>query len=238
MGDAMSDDDAEIDWTDRGTPRAVRFNDVYYSDEDGRAEARHVFLTGNGLPDRWRDVDRFAIGELGFGVGLNFFETCSLWRASGAVSQLDYVSFEKFPVDGDAIRRAISRWTELTPYAEALLAASGWPPPPGWSRVKLGQVSLTLAVGDANTLLDAWAPAPAPQRIDAWFFDGFSPARNPELWGADLMRAVGRRTAPGGTAASYTAAGWVRRNLEAAGFVVEKTPGFGSKREMITARRG
>ncbi|MEO0746057.1 MAG: tRNA (5-methylaminomethyl-2-thiouridine)(34)-methyltransferase MnmD, partial [Pseudomonadota bacterium] len=94
----------------------------------------------------------------------------------------------------------------------------------------LGDVELTLITGDARQALPAW-----DGRADAWFLDGFSPAKNPELWGEALMAEVGRHTAPGGTAATYTAAGHVRRGLEAAGFTVDRVPGFGRKRHMTRA---
>lgn len=220
-----------IDWTDAGTPRAAAFDDVYYSDADGRAECEHVFLAGNGLPDRWRGQTRFAIAELGFGTGLNALTTLALWRRtqpSDAV--LDVTSFEAHPLSAEDMRRALSRWPDLARDAEALLA--DWPPPPGFSTRALGPMRLTLAIGDANALLPDWRG-----RADAWFLDGFNPAKNPELWNADLMLALAARTAPGGSFATYTAAGWVRRNLVAAGFAVEKRKGFGAKREMMIGRR-
>ena len=230
-------------WTDAGTPRAIDFDDVYFSDRDGPGETAHVFHAGNGLPDRWRGRTRFAIGELGFGVGLNFLTSWALWDADGDADRptLDYVAFELHPPSSAAIAQSAARWTDLSERAHIFLqawrAAADWPPPPGWTSAAIADgLMLHLAIGDANALLPAWS-ATAPTAIDAWFLDGFSPAKNPELWGAELLAAVGARTASGGTAASYTAAGWVRRNLAAAGFDVAKTPGFGSKREMLTARK-
>ena len=88
-------------------------------------------------------------------------------------------------------------------------------------------MDLQLILGDARETLPRW-----PGRADAWFLDGFSPAKNPELWGESLMAEVARHTAPGGTFATYTAAGHVRRSLAAAGFAVERAPGFAGKRHM------
>lgn len=236
----MAAEPPDLDWTDAGTPRARGVDDVYYSDIDGRAETAHVFHAGNRLPERWRESRRFVIGELGFGVGLNFLATLALWAGSEkpAGARLSYVSFERSPPPATDVRRAMARWPDLAPLAARLTEGEAWPPPPGWSmRPIAADVDLHLAIGDANALLPVWDAA-APSAVDAWFLDGFTPAKNPDLWGAALMSAVAARTAPGGSAASYTAAGWVRRNLAAAGFAVEKTPGFGAKRDMVRARLG
>lgn len=91
----------------------------------------------------------------------------------------------------------------------------------------MGSVTATVIVGDARETLAAW-----DGRADAWFLDGFSPARNPELWGPDLMAQVARHTAPDGSFATYTAAGHVRRALSEAGFTVSRAPGFAGKRHM------
>lgn len=91
----------------------------------------------------------------------------------------------------------------------------------------MGSVTATVIVGDARETLAAW-----DGRADAWFLDGFSPARNPELWGPDLMAQVARHTAPDGSFATYTAAGHVRRALSEAGFAVSRAPGFAGKRHM------
>ncbi|MEO1328411.1 MAG: tRNA (5-methylaminomethyl-2-thiouridine)(34)-methyltransferase MnmD [Pseudomonadota bacterium] len=220
-----------LDWTEGGAPISRAYDDVYYSREDGRDETQHVFLAGNGMPERWRGRPRFAIGELGFGVGLNFL---TVWRALDAdpeaPARLDYASVEAHPPEPDAIRRAIARWPDLEPYAEALLAA-GWPPPPGLSTRTFDRVSLTLWVGDVAAIPQAWA-----RETEAWFLDGFTPAKNPAMWSAELMAALAARTAPEGTVATYAAAGWVRRNLLAAGFAVARRPGYGRKRDMLAGR--
>jgi len=79
--------------------------------------------------------------------------------------------------------------------------------------------------------------ANAQFRADVWYFDGFSPAKNPAMWSAEVFSRAFQLTKPGGTFSTYTAAGWVRRNIESAGFVVTKKPGFGAKREMLVGHR-
>ena len=219
----------ELSWLDGDMPYSQRFGDHFYSRADGRAECGHVFMGGNGLPDRWNDGGKFTIGELGFGTGLNFLETWRVWRECrqpGAM--LDFVSFEAFPMESEAIERALQHWPELAGLADVLLGH--WPDlttePRRWAMD--GQTGLTVVVGAALDGAREW-DGPA----DAWYLDGFAPARNPDMWSEELMQAVADHTRPGGTFASYTAAGWVRRNLQAAGFEVEKRPGHAGKREMI-----
>lgn len=212
----MGDQTGEIDWRD-GVPVARRFDDPYYSLENGPEETRHVFLAGNDLPGRF--TGDFTVAELGFGTGLNFLVTLEAWRAAGAPGHLTYVGFEAFPLSPEDRRRALGAFPELASLAGALEGETV----PG--------VTLVLREGDARETLPTWRG-----QADAWFLDGFAPARNPELWEAELIAEVARHTLPGGTAATYTAAGHVRRALAAAGFDVERVPGYGRKRHMTRAR--
>lgn len=202
---------AEIEWRD-GVPVARAFEDPYYSLQNGVAETRHVFLSGNALPDRFRPG--FQIAELGFGTGLN-----ALVTAQVATIPVNYKAYEAFPLSRDDLARALALFPEL----DATPLLDQWPA----ELLTLGSLDVTLTFADARTALPAWAG-----QADAWYLDGFSPARNPELWGETLMADVARHTAPGGTFATYTAAGHVRRALSAAGFEVMRVPGFGRKRHM------
>ena len=181
----------EIEWRDAVIPVARRFDDPYFSLQGGLAETRHVFLAGNGLPDRLRDG--FSVAELGFGTGLNLLALQQAWAATGRAGQFLFTSFEAFPMPAEAIGRALSAFPELGPVAAALVA--------DWQAADLsaGHVDITLPgvrarviLGDARLHLPQW-----DGRADAWFLDGFSPARNPELWQEDLLAEVARHTAPG-----------------------------------------
>ena len=217
-----------LSWIDGNVPVSARFDDTYFSKQGGRDEVRHVFLNGNGLPGRWQGRNRFVVGELGFGTGLSFLETAFAWRGTALPeAQLEFVSFEKYPVGSDGIRKTMSSWPELMPLCEELCDSLVFEP--GWNSVNLGAIRLTLAIGDVNDLIDAWEGL-----ADAWFLDGFSPNKNPDMWSEGLMTKVGARTLDGGTFATFTAAGWVRRNLQNAGFRVRKSPGYGRKREMAS----
>jgi len=212
-----------LDW--RGlTPVSTRFDDPYYSLDNGLAEARHVFLDGNGLPDRFRPG--FHIAELGFGTGLNLLAAWHLWRDTQQAGRLHFTSFEAFPLTGPEMIRAQAAFPEVAELAAYL--APHWHE--GATKITLPDLQVTILTGDARTALPAWTG-----RADAWFLDGFSPAKNPELWGDDLLAEVAHHMAPGATAATYTAAGHVRRALEAAGLTVTRTPGYGRKRHMTRA---
>ncbi len=217
----MNDQRAELEWRDGGVPVSTRFDDPYFSVDDGLAETRHVFLAGNGLPARFEDG--FHVAELGFGTGLNLLTAWQSFLDIGTVGRLHFTSFEAFPMDRTEAATALKAFPSLAALAEPLLGA--------WSQssfvLETDTLLAEIVMGDARQTVAAMnAPA------DAWFLDGFSPAKNPELWGADLLAEVGRQTKTGGTFATYTAAGHVRRSLEAAGFNVDRIPGFGRKRHM------
>jgi tRNA U34 5-methylaminomethyl-2-thiouridine-forming methyltransferase MnmC len=215
------DQSERVTWRDGTLPVSALFDDPYFSLADGLAETRHVFLDGSGLPERFRDG--LAIAELGFGTGLNLIATLIAWQQSGVKGRLHYTSFEVYPMPAADMEHALAAFPEALAAAAPLL--DHWAK--GGRRFTLGDVDVEIIEGDARDTLSRWQG-----RADAWFLDGFSPAKNPELWGEDLMAEVARHTATGGTFATYTAAGFVRRGLQSAGFQVERVQGFGTKRHM------
>ena len=215
---------AELDWTDTGVPIAKRFDDPYFSMKDGLAETRHVFLSGNDLPDRFREG--FTIAELGFGTGLNLLASWMAWENHGMTTPLRYISFEAFPMKLSDMQSALAHWPELGNYAMRLIDGLS-SSPTGFEHPNL---SFEMILGDARETVPNWAGT-----ADAWFLDGFSPAKNPELWEAELLSAVAARTRSRGSAATYSAAGHVRQKLADAGFEVTRIPGFGRKRHMTKA---
>lgn len=214
---------AAITWKDGSVPVSVQFDDPYFSLAGGLAETRHVFLGGNDLPSRFRPG--FQIAELGFGTGLNMLTALAAWRAAGVDGVLRYTTFEAFPLAAADTARALGAFPEVADFSAPLLAQLA----EGKRQIRIDGLAAEITVGDARKSLPDW-----DGMADAWFLDGFSPAKNPELWGDDLMLQVARHTAPGGTFATYTAAGFVRRSLASAGFTVTRRRGFGSKRHMST----
>lgn len=210
-------------------PYSEAFGDHFYCQTDGRLECGHVFLDGNGLPQRWDAGGPFEIGELGFGTALNFAETFRQWkqvRQTGA--HLTFTSFELFPMARADIDRALRHWPVIDAEREALVAL--------WPAVREGTIEIDI---DAQTRLrvvcgPALKGVTAAHRLfDAWYLDGFAPSRNGAMWSEALMAQVFAHTREGGTFATYAAAGFVRRNLIAAGFAVERRKGFAGKREML-----
>ncbi|QND38281.1 tRNA (5-methylaminomethyl-2-thiouridine)(34)-methyltransferase MnmD [Rhizobium leguminosarum bv. viciae] len=218
-----------LEWRDGDMPYSTAFGDHFYCQTDGRLECGHVFLAGNGLPERWNGRQKFLIGELGFGTGLNFAETRRQWKLHRADSQhLHFISFELHPMRSEEIGRALSHWPEIDAEREALTAT--WPQTPT-DTISLdldGQTTLSVVCGHALDGVAAAKPG-----FDARYLDGFAPSRNSDMWSEQLMRLVCEKSAAGGTFATYAAAGFVRRNLIAAGFAVERRKGFAGKREML-----
>jgi len=188
------------------------------------------------LPERWRGLERFVIVETGFGLGLNFLATWQCWRDDPqACGHLHFVSFERHPLSGADLAVVQRRWPELAEPAGQLQRQ--WPAPnAGAHRLQFEgeRVLLTLHFGDAAELLQQHA---AGIHGDAFFLDGFAPAKNPALWSPHILKALAKSAAPGATLATWTVAAAVRQGLSAAGFAVTKAPGFGTKREMLRGVR-
>ncbi|HEY9033803.1 MAG TPA: bifunctional tRNA (5-methylaminomethyl-2-thiouridine)(34)-methyltransferase MnmD/FAD-dependent 5-carboxymethylaminomethyl-2-thiouridine(34) oxidoreductase MnmC, partial [Pseudomonadales bacterium] len=238
---------AALDWQD-GAPVSRQFGDIYFSRADGLAETRHVFLAGNGLPERWQQHDRatFTIAETGFGTGLNFLATCQAWSEHMAASGnkknwLHFISVEKHPLRPSDLARAHQAFPELAEWAQLLQAA--YPPLLKGHHLRRWEdqrISLHLVFDDALTAFDALLDAPdRPNRcVDAWYLDGFAPKSNPALWQPALFARMAQLSASDASVATFSAVGDMRRALETAGFRVERKPGFGQKRHMTTARFG
>ena len=226
---------AHVGWHADGTPYSRHFGDVYYSRQSGLEESRHVFLQGNDLPARFSALrDVFRVGELGFGTGLNFL---AAWHAflqhAPKGSVLEYHSCELYPLRPAALEQALSPWNALKPLTRLLEAVYN---PDLFSRhvftMQEKQLILTLYYHNASEAADSF-----PAGIDAWFLDGFAPGKNEDMWTNQLFQKVFCKTNPGGTAATFTVARMAREVLKNAGFQIEQKPGFGRKREMLTARK-
>ncbi|MBC6485646.1 bifunctional tRNA (5-methylaminomethyl-2-thiouridylate)-methyltransferase MnmD/FAD-dependent cmnm(5)s(2)U34 oxidoreductase MnmC [Aeromonas hydrophila] len=234
---------ARLDWNEAGTPVSSEFGDVYFSNDNGLSETRYVFLQQNRLPARFshHDSDIFVIGETGFGTGLNFLATMAAFLEqapqSGNGARLHFISFEKYPLTREDLRKALAAWPELATFSQPLIEQ--WPQPvAGCHRLLFagGRIRLDLWFGDIKEMLPQ-VPHPADGLVDAWYLDGFSPAKNPEMWTQELFDGLARLARPHATIATFTCAGFVRRGLIAAGFAMQKVKGHGSKREMLAGER-
>ena len=222
INDQASDLSDGLTWQNGIIPISNRFDDPYFSMQGGLSETQHVFLAGNDLPARLRPG--FRIAELGFGTGLNLLATRLICPPD---TRITYTSFEAYPLSAPTIARALMAFPQVHAVAQSFLTAWG----NGLTRFDLGQIAVQVILGDARETLPNW-----DGQADAWFLDGFSPAKNPELWAADLLKSVAGHTARGGTFATYTAAGHVRRSLSDAGFDVIRCAGYGRKRHMTKGK--
>lgn len=248
---------AQLQWDADGQPVSTQFNDVYFSRDNGLQESRYVFLQHNRLAERFSSLlpgKIFVVGETGFGTGLNFLSTWQLWQQHATPNaQLHFVSVEAFPLTRADLARALAIWPELAAYARTLI--EHYPPVSvrGLHRLTIASnVHLTLVFNDACDGLSQLLTRPAsgpkvaslstgwsavetrPRAVDAWFLDGFAPARNPGMWRQGLFDVLAKLSQPGTTLATFTAAGTVRRGLADCGFTMDKVPGYGRKREMLT----
>ncbi|MBA5685311.1 FAD-dependent 5-carboxymethylaminomethyl-2-thiouridine(34) oxidoreductase MnmC [Photobacterium damselae subsp. damselae] len=239
-------ENAVLDWNELGTPVSNDFDDVYFSNANGLEETRYVFLQQNGLPDRWNDFSRrrFVVAETGFGTGLNFLALWQQFKAfraenpNATVKELHFISFEKFPVTLDDLKKAHLSWPELSDLAQQLHAH--YPPAVAdCHRIILedGLITLDLWFGDIQDCMpQVWTGDKGI--VDAWFLDGFAPSKNLAMWNLDVYKGMRNLARSGCTLATFTAAGFVRRELIEAGFEMKKAKGFGHKREMLTGTIG
>lgn len=227
---------AGLEWNTDNTPHSSRFNDVYFSTEGGLDESEHVFLHGNDIPERWADHPHavFTLVETGFGTGLNFLQTWNAWQQQPHPKpRLHFVSIEKYPLTKGELSRALAGWPTLQNLAKQLI--NNYPEPiPGQHRMVYadGAVILDLWWEDVADALPAIA-ASSMHCVDAWYLDGFTPARNQCMWTQALYDAMASASRSDATFATFTSAGDVRRGLLRAGFRVSKAPGFGKKREYL-----
>ena len=225
-----------IDWHGE-VPVSRTSGDIYFSTDNGLAETDYVFIDGNQLPSRWARAPQtrpFVIAEIGFGTGLNALRTLSRWRSEGGAGRaLHYIGIEHAPLGRADIERTLAHWPELGELTTTLLRR--WPDPlPGCHRRRFPEWGVTLDLwwGDAAETLDDLASY-GQRWVDAWYLDGFAPAREQGPWCDSVYRSMAALSRPGATFATFTAAGAVRRGLSEAGFRVEKRPGFGAKREAL-----
>lgn len=215
-----------------GVPYSTQFGDVYFSSDDGIAESEYNFLQGNELSQRWQQLDsqQFTIAETGFGSGLNFLLTASLWQESQAAqySSLHYISVEKHPIDKAELARLYQQQNWQNDITEALIEHYPMPWSGQYHLCLSPQLTLTLLLGDATEQFSGYEFI-----ADAWYLDGFSPNKNADLWSEELFRVMAKRSKVGTTFATFTAASAIRRGLLSAGFAVRKEKGFGRKRERL-----
>jgi tRNA 5-methylaminomethyl-2-thiouridine biosynthesis bifunctional protein len=216
-------------WTE-GVLKSLVYDDIYYNTVDGIEEANYVFLQGNDVSSRLANNDIQTIAETGFGTGLNFLNTAQAFQdiiTNG--DRLHFISAEKFPLDKSALQKIYNEWPQFKEITDQLLPQ--YPPQAaGFHRISLleGKIQLTLMLGDATDCLSKLVAT-----VDAWYLDGFSPTKNPDMWTPALFEQIAALSKYGTTLATFTSASRIRRSLQETGFDIKKRPGFGLKREII-----
>lgn len=229
-----------MEWRD-GQPYSLAYDDVYFASDAnepllGIAETEYVFLKHNQLQERFASADnRFTIVETGFGSGLNFLCASDLWlRHASKDATLHFISIEKHPLSASDLRQIYTQWpANLANIGNHLLQQyNDFLHPTQHFLLFDGQIQLTLLIGDIHDMLKT-LPQHVQPTADAWFLDGFAPSKNPDMWQHDLYDCMATHADDNTTFATFTSAGVVRRGLQAAGFHVLKTAGYGKKREML-----
>ena len=238
---------ADLTWS-KNLPYSKQFDDIYFSMESGIHQSRYVFIDGNNLIERWsalKEYEHFSIGETGFGTGLNFLLTWSLWEKYAPKSaSLHFISSEKYPLKLEDLERALSNWPELELYKSELIKQ--YPNlTPGNHHLHFceGKIKLSLLLGDSlerfeQLLLCGDSLIEYERRnafINAWFLDGFAPKKNELMWSKSLIQVIAMLSKIGSTVATYTVAAPVKSFLDEFGFKVVKRKGYGIKRHMLTA---
>ena len=230
-----------IKWDSQGTPFSVAFDDMYFCAVNGYEDALYIFCGGNRLEERFKNLDgtvkgNFTIVETGFGTGLIFCVAWKLWKQHAPSSwTLNFVTVEKYPLPVEELQRALSVWPLIKPQAEELVEnykvssdkVGGFDLDGGWVRLTIVFEDIVLGL---ETIAREGYTAP---QADALFLDGFSPAKNPEMWTEQVFAGLARLSGSPTTLATFTVAGWVRRGLEAQGFNIQKVTGYGCKNEML-----
>ncbi len=217
-----------VNWQD-GSPSSLTYEDIYFPSEGAIAESTATYLDGVAMDNLWQDTKHVTIAETGFGTGLNFLLTWKRWKKLGSPGNLTYISLEGHPFDQEALALAHQSFPELNALASEL--AAKWPPGTPGYHLRLfegGKLALLLLFGDAKKVLSQLQAS-----VDAWYLDGFSPAQNPDMWNETVFKHIARTAKPECRLATFTAAGFVKRGLEAVGFEMEKTAGYGKKRTRL-----
>lgn len=220
-----------IIFKENNTPYSTTYNDIYFNAENGLQESVHVFINGNNLPQKFKQYQNFTIIETGFGTGLNMLATLHYWKKhSPKTAQLQYISIEKHLLPPATIKTALSHMSAIQQEYNSFIALYT----PVQTTYNLSNnVRLNIIHAELDTGLDQIV-----KKADAWFLDGFTPSRNPEMWSKKLFDTMAQHTSPKATFATFTAASHIKKGLQSAGFTVQKKPGYGKKREILVGNYG
>ncbi|MBL4660683.1 MAG: bifunctional tRNA (5-methylaminomethyl-2-thiouridine)(34)-methyltransferase MnmD/FAD-dependent 5-carboxymethylaminomethyl-2-thiouridine(34) oxidoreductase MnmC [Alcanivoracaceae bacterium] len=224
----------DLSFDDSGSAYSNNYSDIYFQSGIGQDEKKHVFLSGNDLPENWQGKVNYTIAETGFGTGLNFLNTLELWHKNKQANQhLHFISCELHPLNKLQLQQLLAQFPTLAKYSEQLISQYPQYLMYGFHRLHFEELNVTLTLIFADCI-DAFEQLESS--IDAWFLDGFGPSKNPDMWSQRLFKAIARLSHIGTTVATFTVARKIRDHLSSVGFSIKKINGFGQKREMLTAQ--
>jgi tRNA U34 5-methylaminomethyl-2-thiouridine-forming methyltransferase MnmC len=198
------------------------FKECYHSTAGAVTESFHVFIDA-GL--RALNRKKIKVFEAGFGTGLNAF--LSFQEAKKRDLIIDYTAIELYPPEKPILEKLSQTYPFLSDISifQAMHQTD-------WNQDTKISESFSL-----TRILDNLLTASIGEEYDLVYFDAFSPDAQPELWTEEVFKKMFNAMSPGGLLTTYCAKGTVRRNMQKAGFVIERLPGLPPKREMLRAGR-
>ena len=208
---------------------------MYSSAKGAVAECNHVFIKGNNLNKRFENLgknSKFYIGEIGFGIGINFLTTCKSWLDHTKQNQvLEFYSFDKYLFRLSDFKTLNVSCPDLKEYISEL--ERNYPRNiQGAQKISLfgGRIILNLIIGEIDNTQEY---IKLMDKVDAWYLDGFSPSKNPDLWSIKLFKCIHKSCHENTTFSTYTSSGLVKNNLTESGFNYRRAMGFSDKRHML-----
>lgn len=222
---------ASLTWDKANNPSSTTYDESYFSTSGAIEESKHVFLRGNDLEHIWQDKRNFVVAECGFGTGLNLLNTIELFETSANRPQnLYFISIENEPLCLKDLKKSHEKYPQLKLYATKLYEK--YPPlVEGFHLINFSEnIKILLCFYDVLKALKNLTC-----KVDSWFLDGFSPAKNSTMWSDEVFKYISHLSKIGSTATTYTVARVVKNGFLNHGFTIEKLAGFGAKKEMLKA---
>ena len=232
-----------------------RFDDIYFDRVTGPDQNRDVFITGNNIIEQLtRSADFFTIAETGFGTGLNFLLTLKTYQTLDAdntsqnreknkkaqLPHLTFVSIEKYPLSRKQLQQSLAQLPEFSELAEQLIAQypteelQSFPQECEFKFLN-NNVTLKIIFDDATQALSKITTT-KKGLIDAWYLDGFSPIKNPEMWSPQLFKQIARLSKDQASLSTFIITEKICHQLIDVGFRIHQQSITHNKKEVLTAK--
>ena len=205
------------------------FEAPYHSKYGAIQESEHVFIEAALLP-AMQDHSTLKILEIGFGTGLNALLT--FVNAINKGINVEYTAYEYYPVSLDILQQ-LNFYKYLDKFENAK-ALQNWLHHTEWDKQILFDNSINTTI-HLHKVKDKFEHIKYSNEFDIIYFDAFAPIAQPELWTEQMFTQMYEALVPGGVLTTYCAKGQVRRNIRAAGFIMQSLPGPVGKWEMTRA---